>query len=225
MAAALRTVLRTSCALSSASLVFARATRSLATQLSQARSGGGTSLSATSPAATSLSATSLSATSPAATSSLAAASTASTTPPRLLNAIVVSAGLMQKTVKARVATVKFDRHIRKVSAPLACQPADGQNYKRTKHVLVHDERTSLRTGDVIAIAPGWRVSRHKRHVVDHIVAPFGEPVEARPAVETLVEREARQRDRSTDRSRGARAEVADEVEDEVADEVEDEVAE
>ena len=36
--------------------------------------------------------------------------------------------------------------------------------------------------------PGWRTSRHKRHVVKHIIAPFGRPIEDRPPVPTLEER-------------------------------------
>jgi small subunit ribosomal protein S17 len=55
---------------------------------------------------------------------------------------------------------------------------------------VHDPRSSLRLGDVIAIEPGWRVSKHVHHVVSRIIAPFGDPIEARPAVPTREEREA-----------------------------------
>lgn len=59
------------------------------------------------------------------------------------------------------------------------------NYPKT--YLVHDPRSSLRAGDIIEISSGWRVSKHVRHVVSRIIAPFGEPIEARPSVMTQVE--------------------------------------
>lgn len=57
-----------------------------------------------------------------------------------------------------------------------------------KTYLVHDPNDSLRTGDVVAITPGWRTSKHKRHVVKHIIAPSGTPIEERPPVPTEEER-------------------------------------
>ncbi len=63
-----------------------------------------------------------------------------------------------------------------------------QHFNRTTNLLVHDPRSSLRLGDVIAIEPGWRVSKHVRHVVSKIIAPFGDPVEARPPVPSFEER-------------------------------------
>lgn len=54
--------------------------------------------------------------------------------------------------------------------------------------MVHDPRSSLRAGDIIEISSGWRVSKSVRHVVSRIIAPFGEPIEARPSVMTEVER-------------------------------------
>lgn len=54
--------------------------------------------------------------------------------------------------------------------------------------MVHDPNTSLRTGDVVAIVPGWPTSQHKRHVIKQIIAPFGTPIEERPPVPTLEER-------------------------------------
>ncbi|KAJ6788884.1 hypothetical protein PWT90_00094 [Aphanocladium album] len=99
-----------------------------------------------------------------------------------LHGVVVSAGLMQKTVKVRVAGQKWNKIVSKF-------------YADPKHYLVHDPNSSLRTGDVVAIAPGWPTSRHKRHVVKHIIAPYGEPIENRPAVplldEIIAEREAK----------------------------------
>ncbi|KAJ3499792.1 hypothetical protein NLG97_g60 [Lecanicillium saksenae] len=99
-----------------------------------------------------------------------------------LHGVVVSAGLMQKTVKVRVAGQKWNKIVNKF-------------YADPKHYLVHDPNSSLRTGDVVAIAPGWPTSRHKRHVVKHIIAPYGEPIENRAAVpsldEIIAEREAK----------------------------------
>lgn len=54
--------------------------------------------------------------------------------------------------------------------------------------MVHDPNDSLRTGDVVAITPGERNSKHKRHVVKHIIAPAGTPIEERPPVPTEEER-------------------------------------
>ncbi|KAG4436939.1 hypothetical protein IFR05_007590 [Cadophora sp. M221] len=94
---------------------------------------------------------------------------------RQINAVVVSAGLMQKTVKARVGVQKWNKHIMK-------------HFSRSTNVLVHDPNTSLRVGDIISISPGWRYSKHVHHVVNSILAPFGDPIEARPPVPTLQER-------------------------------------
>lgn len=55
----------------------------------------------------------------------------------------------------------------------------------------------MRQGDIISIAPGWRVSKNVHHVVESIIAPFGEPAEARPPIPTqeerLAEREEKRR--------------------------------
>ncbi|CZR57591.1 related to ribosomal protein [Phialocephala subalpina] len=78
---------------------------------------------------------------------------------RQINAVVVSAGLMEKT-----------------------------HFNRTSHLLVHDPASSLRIGDIISISPGWRASKHVHHVVNSILAPFGDPIEARPKVPSEEER-------------------------------------
>ncbi|TVY13856.1 hypothetical protein LARI1_G007160 [Lachnellula arida] len=113
---------------------------------------------------------------------------------RQMNAVVVSSGLMAKTVK---------------------------DFNKTSHLLVHDPRSSLRTGDIISISSGWRVSKNVHHVVRKIVAPFGEPIEARPAVpseeERLEERAAKRAAKEARRSGGGM--VEDEVEGEVKGEV------
>ncbi|KFY24108.1 hypothetical protein V493_05432 [Pseudogymnoascus sp. VKM F-4281 (FW-2241)] len=94
---------------------------------------------------------------------------------RVINAVVLTAGLMEKTVKVRVGGQKWNKHVRKY-------------FNHPKTYLVHDPRSSLRAGDIIEISSGWRVSKSVRHVVSRIVAPFGEPIEARPSVMTEVER-------------------------------------
>jgi len=91
-----------------------------------------------------------------------------------LRGVVVSAGLMEKTAKVRVGGQKWNKIVHKWFAD-------------PKHYLVHDPNSSLRTGDVVAIRPGWPTSQHKRHVVKQIIAPFGVPIEQRPPVPTLEE--------------------------------------
>lgn len=54
---------------------------------------------------------------------------------------------------------------------------------------MHDPNNSLRTGDIVEILSGWRTSKHKRHIVTRIVAPFGPPIDERPPVPTAEERE------------------------------------
>ncbi|KAH7015097.1 hypothetical protein EDB80DRAFT_325124 [Ilyonectria destructans] len=115
-----------------------------------------------------------------------------------LHGVVVSAGLMQKTVKVRVGGQKWNKIVNKW-------------YADPKHYLVHDPNSSLRTGDVISIVPGWPTSQHKRHVVKHIIAPFGVPIEERPPVLTLeeriAEREAKKATKDERRAARRQAEV------------------
>ncbi|PNY29585.1 37S ribosomal protein S17, mitochondrial [Tolypocladium capitatum] len=92
-----------------------------------------------------------------------------------LHGVVVSAGLMQKTVKVRVGGQKWNKVVNKWFAD-------------PKHYLVHDPNSSLRTGDVVSIVPGWPTSQHKRHVVKQIIAPHGVPIDERPPVPSLEER-------------------------------------
>ncbi|KAI5466525.1 hypothetical protein BGZ63DRAFT_421005 [Mariannaea sp. PMI_226] len=110
-----------------------------------------------------------------------------------LHGVVVSSGLMQKTVKVRVGGQKWNKVVNKWFA-------DPKTY------LVHDPNSSLRTGDVVSIVPGWPTSQHKRHVVKHIIAPFGIPIEERPPVPTLEERIAEREAKKTakDERRAAR---------------------
>ncbi|TDZ19745.1 37S ribosomal protein S17 [Colletotrichum sidae] len=94
---------------------------------------------------------------------------------RELHGIVVSAGRMQKTVKVRVGGQQWNQKVQKM-------------FTKPKSYLVHDPNTSLRTGDVVSIVPGWRTSRHKRHVVKNIIAPYGTPIEERPPIPSEEER-------------------------------------
>ncbi|KAL5354370.1 hypothetical protein V496_10612 [Pseudogymnoascus sp. VKM F-4515 (FW-2607)] len=110
---------------------------------------------------------------------------------RVINAVVLTAGLMEKTVKVRVGGQKWNKHVRKY-------------FNHPKTYLVHDPRSSLRAGDIIEISSGWRVSKSVRHVVSRIIAPFGEPIEARPSVMTEVEllEERRKKKEAKDLRRG-----------------------
>ncbi|KAF4997052.1 hypothetical protein FDECE_12205 [Fusarium decemcellulare] len=116
-----------------------------------------------------------------------------------LHGVVVSAGLMQKTVKVRVGGQKWNKIVNKWFAD-------------PKHYLVHDPNSSLRTGDVVAIVPGWPTSQHKRHVVKHIIAPYGTSIEERPPVPSLEERIAdREAKKATkDERRAARRQAEEE---------------
>ncbi|KAK3375967.1 hypothetical protein B0T24DRAFT_523513 [Lasiosphaeria ovina] len=101
--------------------------------------------------------------------------TAATKSFRELHGVVVSAGLMDRTVKVTVGGQKWNNFLKKF-------------FKAPQTHLVHDPNNSLRTGDVVAITPGWRTSKNKRHVVKHIIAPAGVPIEERPAVPTEQDR-------------------------------------
>lgn len=94
---------------------------------------------------------------------------------RELHGVVVSAGKMQKTVKVRVGGREWNAQVQK-------------HFNKPQSYLVHDPNDSLRTGDVVAISPGWRMSKNKRHVVQRIIAPAQIPVEERPPVPTEEER-------------------------------------
>ena len=53
---------------------------------------------------------------------------------------------------------------------------------------MHDPNNSLRLGDVLTIVPGWRTSRHKRHIVNRMILPAGVPLDQRPPIPTEDER-------------------------------------
>ncbi|KAK4156415.1 hypothetical protein C8A00DRAFT_12646 [Chaetomidium leptoderma] len=97
---------------------------------------------------------------------------------RELHGVVISAGLMDKTVRVRVGGQKWNSFVKKF-------------FDDPKTHAVHDPNNSLRTGDVVAITPGWRVSKSKRHVVKHIIAPgSGVPIESREPIPSEAERHA-----------------------------------
>lgn len=53
--------------------------------------------------------------------------------------------------------------------------------------MVADPNDSCREGDVVEILSGFKKTKHVKHVIGRIVAPFGVPVEARPPVLGLEE--------------------------------------
>ena len=133
---------------------------------------------------------------------------------REVHGVVVSSGLMERTVKVRVGGQKWDPRVQRVSqanppsraSQSGADAANPQTLAKPKHFLVHDPNSSLRTGDVVAVVPGWRTSKHKRHVIKHIIAPASVPIEARPPVPTLDERieERDNKKRAKDERRAAR---------------------
>ncbi|KAH6653724.1 hypothetical protein BKA67DRAFT_562918 [Truncatella angustata] len=84
-------------------------------------------------------------------------------------AVVVTAGTMDKTVKVRLWGSRWEKQVQK-------------SFQVPTYHLVHDPNNSVRQGDVINISAGWRASQHVRHIVRHIIAPHGPPIDERPAV-------------------------------------------
>ncbi|KAI9707199.1 MAG: hypothetical protein M1836_000159 [Candelina mexicana] len=112
--------------------------------------------------------------------------------PGQIAGVVVSAGKMMKTVKVRVAQQAYNAHIRK-------------NYRSSINHLVSDPNSSLREGDVVSIAPGWRTSKHVRHVVTSIIAPFGPAIDERPPIPSEEERLAKRAEKRTAKDERRRA--------------------
>ncbi|KAI0388647.1 nucleic acid-binding protein [Xylariaceae sp. FL0594] len=115
-----------------------------------------------------------------------------------MHGIVVSAGLMDKTVKVRLGGRRWEAKVHKW-------------FKEPRYKLVHDPCNSLRQGDVVAITPSWRESQHVRHVVKHIIAPYGPGIEERPPIPTIQERaeERLEKRRERDERRALRRSVDD----------------
>ncbi|KAL1881376.1 hypothetical protein VTK73DRAFT_4383 [Phialemonium thermophilum] len=134
---------------------------------------------------------------------------------RELHGVVVSAGLMQRTVKVRVGGQKWNGKVKKF-------------FKDPQTFLVHDPNDSLRTGDIVAITPGWRTSKNKRHVVKRVIAPSGTPIDERPPIPSederweakIAKKKAKDERRFTNRPReplprrstGGRAKVVSDIE-------------
>ncbi|KAL8754425.1 MAG: hypothetical protein Q9199_004349 [Rusavskia elegans] len=123
-------------------------------------------------------------------------------PPQALCGVVVSAGRMMKAVKVRTVKQVYDSFLQK-------------HYTAYQSHLVSDPNSSLRTGDVVRIAARPPASKHIRHVVTDIVAPWGPPAEERPPIPNLKDLDAQYRAkrdariaRRTQRIEGARAERA-----------------
>ncbi|KAK2757718.1 hypothetical protein FQN54_004687 [Arachnomyces sp. PD_36] len=106
---------------------------------------------------------------------------------RIKTGTVISAGLMDRTVRVLYKYNTFDKYLQKL-------------FPATTTFMVSDPRNSLREGDVVEFSSGWRASKKVRHVVERIVAPFGSGVEERPAVMSREERVA-------ERERKARAKL------------------
>ena len=145
-------------------------------------------------------------------------------PPQALCGVVVSAGRMMKAVKVRTVKQVYDSFLKKVilplrpiqTPPISCNLVAKnhlQHYTAYQSHLVSDPNSSLRTGDVVRIAARPPASKHIRHVVTNIIAPWGPPAEERPPIPTLedldamykAKREARLA-RRTKRTEGAETE-------------------
>ncbi|KAL5337914.1 hypothetical protein BJX70DRAFT_368022 [Aspergillus crustosus] len=98
-------------------------------------------------------------------------------PYSLKSGTVVSVGRMDRTVRVDHRHTVYDNHLRK-------------NFPAVTTYMVADPQNSLRQGDVIEFSSGYPKSRRVRHVVERIIAPFGEAIEERPAVLTREERGA-----------------------------------
>ncbi|CAD6564807.1 MAG: hypothetical protein ASARMPREDX12_004691 [Alectoria sarmentosa] len=113
-------------------------------------------------------------------------------PPKVICGVVVSAGKMMKAVKVRTAKQTYNNFLKK-------------HFQSRDSYLVSDPNSSLRAGDVVKIAPERQISRHIRHVVTEIVAPWGPSIEERPPVLSAEER-ARRLQEKTERKKERRRE-------------------
>ncbi|KAL8674892.1 MAG: hypothetical protein Q9168_000695 [Polycauliona sp. 1 TL-2023] len=116
-------------------------------------------------------------------------------PPQSLYGVVVSAGRMMKAVKVRTVKQVYDSFLQK-------------HYTAHQSHLVSDPNSSLRTGDVVRIAARPPLSKHIRHVVTDILAPWGLPANERPPIPNLQDLDAQYRAKREARStrRQARSE-------------------
>ncbi|ETS85488.1 hypothetical protein PFICI_03513 [Pestalotiopsis fici W106-1] len=117
-------------------------------------------------------------------------------------AVVVTAGTMDKTVKVRLWGQRWEKKIQK-------------SFQVPSYHLVHDPNNSVRQGDVINISSGWRASQHVRHIVRHIIAPHGPPIDERPPVlseQELFEQYAEKREAKLARRAERDAEIQKQTE-------------
>ncbi|KAL4994982.1 hypothetical protein BDV10DRAFT_175713 [Aspergillus recurvatus] len=98
-------------------------------------------------------------------------------PYTLKKGTVVSVGRMDRCVRVEHRHTIWDDYLRKT-------------YPKVTTFMVSDPRNSLREGDVIEFSSGYPKSRRVHHVVERIIAPFGETIEDRPAVLSRAERDA-----------------------------------
>ena len=108
-----------------------------------------------------------------------------------IKGVVVSAGLMDKTVRVRVPGERWNKKLAKVfhmdcSSHLS-HANESQYFESYTQHLVHDPNNSLIVGDVIQLHR-LRVSKRVHHVVGRITAPFGKPIQDRPPIPTPDER-------------------------------------
>lgn len=157
-------------------------------------------------------------------------------PPKVLCGVVVSAGKMMKAVKVRTAKQVYNSFLKKVCQSLmrsssthhpsssisksSIQQAKTnlftQHFQTYESHLVSDPTNSLRNGDVVRIASGWHASKHIKHRVTEIVAPWGPPIDERPKIpsdeEILAMKEAKKAAKMERRAqRRDRGEISEEA--------------
>ncbi|KAL4908335.1 hypothetical protein BDW74DRAFT_147295 [Aspergillus multicolor] len=98
-------------------------------------------------------------------------------PYTLKKGTVVSVGRMDRCVRVEHHHKIWDSFLHK-------------NYPKVTTFMVSDPRNSLREGDVIEFSSGYPKSRRVHHVVERIIAPFGQAIQDRPAVLSREERDA-----------------------------------
>ena len=86
-----------------------------------------------------------------------------------------------------------------------------QHFQTHQSYLVSDRTSSTRTGDVVRIAEAGKVSKHIRHRVTEILAPWGPPINQRPPVlseEEVIAMKVARRRRKEERKQEKKANLA-----------------
>ncbi|KAG8529320.1 uncharacterized protein KY384_005956 [Bacidia gigantensis] len=91
--------------------------------------------------------------------------------------VVISSGKMMRAIKVRTSKQVYNSFLKK-------------HFVNYDNHLVSDPTEATRTGDVVRITTEGQVSRHIRHVVTEIVAPWGSEIHERPAVLSGQQRKA-----------------------------------